>query len=188
MLGRPAFGTRFERRGSRSRWVRWLSPPFWSWQYPVHRNAVATRRRADELLRVRSAHPTQYLNRVTSDSLSTTQAVPFVVERVPLSELVETSQSAKLLLFRPVSLRHKRHSADYADGSRPGTIGQMPDFTIGRNLTPSLLGQFVCLGAPEARPVCSNSSSFKMKLRQERHGSERHVAPDGAFSFSRQLL
>jgi hypothetical protein len=96
---------------------------------------VATRCRADELLRVRSAHPTHYLNRVTSDSLSTTQAVPFVVERVPLSELVETSQGGKLLLFRPVSLRHKRHSADYAEGLLPGTIGQIPDFIIGQNLT-----------------------------------------------------
>jgi hypothetical protein len=142
MLGRPGFGARLERRGARS---RWLSPHFCSWQYPVHRNAVATRCRTDELLRVRSAHPTHYLNRVTSDGLSTTQAVPFVVERVPLSELVETSQSGKLLLVRPVSLRHKRHSADYADGSRPGTIGQMPDFIIGRNLTAQLTGSFIAL-------------------------------------------
>jgi hypothetical protein len=137
MLGPSGFRA-LERRGSRSRRVRWLCLHFCSWQYPVHRNAVATWCRADELLRVRSAHPTHYLNHVTGDNLSTTQAVPFVVERVPLSELVETSQSGKLLLFRPVSLKHKRHSADNAEGSLPGTIGQMPDFIIGRNLTAQL--------------------------------------------------
>jgi hypothetical protein len=148
VLDPPGFGAGLERRGSRSRRVRWLCLHFCSWQDPVHGNAAATRCRADELLRVRSARPTRYLNRVTGDNLSTTQAIPFVVERVPLPELVETSQSGKLLLSRPASLRDQRHCADYAEGSRREAIRQMTDFIIGQNLTAQLTGSVICLGAP----------------------------------------
>jgi hypothetical protein len=70
-----------------------------SWLYPFHRHRITMFRRTSDPQRTVRTRGPNHVNFAASDNLTANEAITFLVERMLLPELVESSQDGQFFLI-----------------------------------------------------------------------------------------